>query len=295
MRKATMEALKNYTTNFATSKDGTKIHYRKMGSGEGLVLVHGGMMYSENFMRLAELLANDFTVYVPDRCGHGLSEARKNHSLLAESEDIQAILHQTNTRNGFGLSSGAIVVLQTAIDNSTLEKIALYEPPIPIDGASAQINKTVKNYEHAITKQNYGKAFVSILKGIGDASLMKLLPAFITVPLMNTAINAEAKKELDKDKVSLESLIVAWQYDNQVANQSQGIIDKSKNITADILLLGGEKSQAFLKDVLDKLSSELPQAQRITFQKVGHIAADNSERPELVADALRKFFKKNII
>ena len=72
-------------------------------------------MYSKNFMTLAELLANDFTVYVPDRCGRGLSEPHKNHSLLAESEDVQAILNETDTHNAVGLSSGAIIVLQTAI------------------------------------------------------------------------------------------------------------------------------------------------------------------------------------
>ena len=55
--------MKPYTSNFVVSKDGAKIHYRQMGLGEGLVLVHGAMMYSGNFMRLAKLLANDFTVY----------------------------------------------------------------------------------------------------------------------------------------------------------------------------------------------------------------------------------------
>src|SRR5215471_7108986 len=98
-----MTSSKKYTTGFVSSKDGTKIHYRQIGSGEGLVLVHGGMMYSNNFMLLAESLAHDFTVYIPDRCARGLSEIHKKYSLLAESEDIQAILNQTNTQYAFGL------------------------------------------------------------------------------------------------------------------------------------------------------------------------------------------------
>ena len=284
---------KKYTTGFVTSTDGTKIHYRQIGSGKGLVLVHGGMMYSQNFMTLAELLANDFTVYIPDRCGRGLSETHKNYSLLAESEDIQAILNQTDTQNAFGLSSGAIIVLQTAIVSSALKKIALYEPPIFIDNINNNhLNKIFKNYECAITNQNYGKAFINFLKGTDDnGSLIKLLPNFITVPLMNVALNLEAKKKLNEDEVPLKSLIAALQYDNQVANQSHGIIEKIKAITADILLLGGEKSQTFLKEVLDKLNIELPKAKRITFPKIGHIAAHNEGKPELVANELRNFFK----
>lgn len=98
-----------YTTDFVTSSDGSKIGYRQIGSGSGVLLVHGGMMYSQNFMKLAELLANEFTVYVPDRRGRGLSDPHGcNYSLWAEAKDMQAIIQKTKARNIFGLSSGAI-------------------------------------------------------------------------------------------------------------------------------------------------------------------------------------------
>jgi len=56
-----MSSKKSYTTDFVTSKDGTKIGYRQLGSGAGLLLVHGGMMSSQNFMKLGELLSSKFT------------------------------------------------------------------------------------------------------------------------------------------------------------------------------------------------------------------------------------------
>jgi len=55
------------------SRDGTTIGYRQMGSGPGLVLVHGGMQASQNLMKLATALAAEFTVCVLDRRGRGLS------------------------------------------------------------------------------------------------------------------------------------------------------------------------------------------------------------------------------
>jgi hypothetical protein len=57
-------------------------------------------------------------------------------------------------------------------------------------------------------------------------------------------------------------------------------------------LFGGSISQAYLKSALDGLSSALPHAKRIEFPGLGHIAADNDEKPELVAQELRQFFRE---
>ena len=112
---------------------------------------------------------------------------------------------------------------------------------------------------------------------------------------MNIAINSDAKKRSANGNTDLKSLIIAAKYDNRIAMQSQGIIDKTKNLTADILLLEGEKSHPFLKNPLDKLCDALPDAQRIMFPNVGHIVAHNSGKPELVANELNVFFKKDTI
>ena len=62
-----------FTTESLRSADGNVLGYRRLGSGPGLILLHGGMMAAQNFMRLAELLSDSFTVYVPDRRGRGSS------------------------------------------------------------------------------------------------------------------------------------------------------------------------------------------------------------------------------
>ena len=75
-------------------------------------------------MKLAELLADEFTIYIPDRRGRGLSDSQINkQGLSVESEDIQAIMNKTKAENIFGLSSGAIIVLETAIIEPTLKKV----------------------------------------------------------------------------------------------------------------------------------------------------------------------------
>src|SRR5947207_11834877 len=101
---------KAYTIDTVTSKDGTTLAYRQMGQGSGVVLVHGGMQAAQNFMKLASALSDQFTVYVPDRRGRGLSGAYGDHfSVQNAVDDLQALLNKTGAQFVFGLSTGAII------------------------------------------------------------------------------------------------------------------------------------------------------------------------------------------
>jgi pimeloyl-ACP methyl ester carboxylesterase len=285
-----MTSTQNSQNDFVISSDGTRIGYRQMGSGPGLILVHGGLMSSLNFIRLAGLLADEFTVYVPDRRGRGLSGPHGQYSLLKEAEDMQALVQKTQARNIFGLSSGAIVSLRTALLEPALQKVALYEPPIPVKGTKPA--GWGAKYERALSKGNLGEAMIRIIRGTAEASWMTLLPVFISAGLMNMAIRSEAKTGKPEGEASLTTLIPSMHYDIITVHESGDLIEKSKSLDAEILLLGGKKSRYFLKAALDTLEAALPEARRITLPGVGHIAADNNGKPGMVADALRGFFRE---
>jgi hypothetical protein len=61
-------------------------------------------------------------------------------------------------------------------------------------------------------------------------------------------------------------------------------------MTAEVLLLGGEKSPRFLREVLDALHGTLPRSQRIELARMGHGGPSSEGQPERVAEALRIFF-----
>ena len=261
-----------------------------MGKGPGLILVPGGMMASQNFVSLAQHLANDFTVYVPDRRGRGLSDLNGSHfGLSTEADDMRAIISKTGAQYIFGLSSGAIIALQIAIQDPSLKKVAIYEPPILLKGAGS--TAWMDKFKSALAGENYGKAFIAIVKGTDDpGSFFNKLPDFITGPIMNRAIRADEKKIRKEGEMSLKALISTMPYDIQIVKESNGIIDECRNLKAKVLLLGGHKSQQYLTQTLDALKTVLPQSKRIEFRKLGHTAADNDGRPELVANELRSFF-----
>ncbi len=277
-----------YTTGFVTSADGTRIGYRQAGSGPALILVHGGVQSSHSFLELGGYLADTFTVYIPDRRGRGMSGGfGPNYSLQKDAQDMQALIRHTGAQNIFGLSSGAIVTLQTALIEPSLKKVVLYEPPILVDGVDhSRLNR---NYENAIARGNLGRAMVSIIKGTGDTSIFKKLPAFITSPFLNFGIRSQAKKATGNE-VLLKDLVPTFHYDRIIVANAVDIIAQSENLKAEVLLLGGTKSQKFLGMALDKLNAALPAARRITFPGFGHIAAANGNHPEAVATELKKFF-----
>jgi pimeloyl-ACP methyl ester carboxylesterase len=285
-----MPTTPTYTTHHLTSKDGTTIGYRALGSGPGLILIHGGMMAAQNLMKLGELLAHQFTIYIPDRQGRGLSHAHTNFGLKAESEDLQALALKTGTTNIYGLSAGAVITLQTVLIEKSIKKIVLHEPPILTSDTKALA--WIDNYRKVMAKGHYGRAFISVVHGTDDpSSLFNRLPGFLTAPLMNLAIKADAKKAKENpDDINLKALVAAMVYDIKVVEDSKGLLEKAQNITADVLLLKGQKSQPYLRNAIDKLSTALPKAQLIDIPGQGHTVSDNGGKPELVAKELIQFF-----
>ena len=94
-------AREQYTTSSVTSQDGTTIGYRQLGHGPAIVLVQGAMGSAYNFMQLAGMLADAFTVYMPDRRGRGLSSLAysKDYSIQKDVEDLDALLAKTGARS----------------------------------------------------------------------------------------------------------------------------------------------------------------------------------------------------
>ncbi len=278
----------SYTTGSVVSNDGTLIGYRQLGAGPGLLLVHGGMQGSQNLTKLATALADQFTLYVPDRRGRGLSGPHGNYSLVKEAEDVQALVRETGARRIFGLSSGAIVSLRAALAEPSLERLALYEPPLPVDPTHAA-TAWLEPYEAALAAGKSGTALVSIARGTGGTSPLTLVPKFIIGPLMNLALRAQAK-DVKGDDVSVRDLVLTMRYDAQAVRQSADLVDEARQLKAHVLLLGGSKSPNYLKTAVRALQAALPKAESVEFAGLGHLAPE--DQPLVVAQTLRPFFRE---
>jgi len=289
-----MNNVQKYTKGFVTSKDGTKIGYRQMGSGPGIILMHGGANASQHFMTLGIALSDVFTVYIPDRRGRGLSGSfGENYSMQKEVEDLDAIIKKTGAHNAFGLSSGALILLEAALQLPSLHKAALYEPPLDVDNSIMDILSFMPRFDREIAEGKLADATVTQLKDFGKyfvPSWITGLPRFLLVLFFKLYYRNE-EKNIKDDDVSFTILIPSFHYDYELVFEMKGTLENFKAVSGEVLLIGGSKSPYFLKHTLDELNKVLPNVNRVELEGLGHGGSLDSGKPERVAKELKKFFQ----
>ena len=278
-------------TDSVISKDGTTIGYYKLGHGPGLVLVQGTMGTARHFMDLARALSDTFTVYVPDRRGRGLSgDSAKAYSVQKEVEDLDALLTKTDTHNVFGLSAGGLISFQAALNLPAIQKLAVYEPAMFIKGLPTGF---VERYEREIAEGRIAAALITAMKAAEmGPPIMNYIPRWILERFVEMGMAQEEKKGAG-DYPTMRQLAPTLRYDFRVVTEMNGKLDTFKGIHADMLLLGGSKSQTYLKTALDALEKALPRAKRVVLPGLDHSAAWNRDKggqPDIVAQELKRFF-----
>jgi pimeloyl-ACP methyl ester carboxylesterase len=282
----------HYVTGSVISKDGTAIGYRQLGRGPGLVVLHGAMESAQSHMQLAEALADAYTVYLPDRRGRGLSGAYgMDYSVQEDVEDLDALLSKTGAHFVFGVSSGAIISLQAALTLPAIQKAAIFEPPLMFNGLAPTAWLTRFDNEMA-----HGKVAAAMITGMKGAEMgppmLNLIPRWL-LERMTTMMMASEDKKASGDDITMRMLAPTLHYDFQLVIAMEGALESFRALPADVLLLGGSKSPAYLTRAVDALEKVLPHVARVEFPGLGHEASGNTDRrgqPERVAQELRRFF-----
>ena len=282
-----------FTKSVVTSKDGTRIEYLQLGHGPGVVMLHGSMESAQSHMKLAEGLADRFTVYLPERRGHGLGiPFVGDYSMQKEVQDLEALLAKTGSSYVFGVSAGALIGLQAAV-TLPIHKIALYEPALIVNGSAS--TAFLPRYEKEITRGKVASALITGMKGAQlGPPLFNLMPRWLLELFTTMTMKQEEKSNLGTG--TMRELAPTLYYDFRLVAEMAETLEKFKAIQSEILLLGGSKSPIWLKAALDALEKTLPHVKRIEFPGLDHGGSSDSSstnrfgRPEIVASRLLHFF-----
>ncbi|HZX59705.1 MAG TPA: alpha/beta hydrolase, partial [Mucilaginibacter sp.] len=230
-----------------TSKDGTLIAYEKSGNGFPVILVDGALC-SRSFgpmPKLAPLMAEHFTVYTYDRRGRNESGDTKPYATEREIEDIEALINEAGgSAYVFGISSGAALSLAAAAKGLGISKLALYEPPFEVPGATGGAPKDMlPQLKTMVAEDRRGDAVKYFMKVVGVPSfgifVMTLLPIW--------------KK--------LKAVAHTLPYDITILDGFVLPEDRAKAIKVPTLVAAGTKTSETLKRSVERLSELIPDNQ----------------------------------
>jgi pimeloyl-ACP methyl ester carboxylesterase len=283
-------------TGAVLSKDGTRIGYLRVGQGPAVVLLHGSNESARSHIRLAQALADAFTVYLPDRRGRGLSGPhRPDHGICTEVEDLQAVLSASGAERAFGVSIGALIALETARTQPAIRQIAAYEPALLMD--TTRYTGWVGRFDREMARGKVAAALITSLYGLDLAPpAFKLMGRRLAEALTNRALKSEDKKASD-DTVTERKLAPTLRYEGLLLAETAGTIGTFAEVPAEVLLLGGDmKRPAFIKPAFDAFSRTLPNNGRMVFRGLEHGGSSDigptnrNGKSDVVAPAIRSFF-----
>lgn len=294
----------NYTQHHTTSRDGTSIGYltRSSGtaSGPGIVLIQGAMATCRQYDDLATSLASTFTVHTTDRRGRGLSPKPydQTHDIARDVEDLEAVLVATASSRVFGLSSGAMIVLEATrtLPPGRIAQAAVYEPPFyPSTPGQELSRKGVQQLNAEVESGDYASALLSALTlSRAGLPILNYIPRPIGRLLTASILYAESWKEKGMSgDTKLVDLVPSVRYDfNDVERMNERGMENLRSIQQPVLLISGTKSAEYLQESVRRLEGILPNAKHVVLEGLDHGGAWNGKGAAMVAQVLKEFFSE---
>jgi pimeloyl-ACP methyl ester carboxylesterase len=262
------------STGTSTAADGTTIGWRTMGSGPGIVVVHGGATSSLEYEALARRLGDRYECCLMDRRGRGLSGPQgPTYGLEIEAADVAGVLARIGADILFGHSYGALVALQAAL-TAPLRALILYEPPLEAQPRAAELLPT---FRAALARGDEVEAYVVLAVGLGVIGFSEeQFRWFVTAQLQPSPSWRGVVENLHAAERELEaapSFRTEW--------------PRYGALTTPTLVLTGSESPAYLGEPSQILAEVLPRGRLQVLNGQGHTATNDD--PAAVAGAISEF------
>jgi pimeloyl-ACP methyl ester carboxylesterase len=263
-----------------TSRDGTTIAFLSTGSGPGLMIIPGNNRRAHHYGLLARQLSATYAVHVIERRGRGHSGPQgPSYSIESEVDDALAVLEHTGSQLVFGHSYGGLAALHLGLRRQ-VAALTVYEPGVSIEGSFNA--HWLPAFNHQLQQGKHVTAMTTFLKGsrlapIGNAptAVFRTL-AFL---LLHGADGRDTRAMMRTTPAELAEI---------VRLDSDG--SRYAAVDSPALLIGGQKSPAYLTGVLPHLARTMPSAQHMILPQLDHNAPDLNA-PAVIAEQIRTFVR----
>ena len=249
-----------------------KLHYREMGEGQPMVILHGLFGFSDNWQTHAKKLAEYYRIILVDLRNHGHSEWTEEFSYSLMAEDIKELCDD--------LGLNRIILLGHSMGG----KVAMY---------------FAQHYEEMLEKL--------IVVDIGVKAYpmhhQHILAGLHALDLENMKARSEAeavlKKHIDSDGVRqflLKNLY--WKEKGQLAfRMNLTVLEREmpeilsalpeKEVMTPTLFIRGELSNYILDEDITELEERFPDSYVVTISGAGHWV--HAEEPECFLESVLGF------
>lgn len=255
------------------STDGTRICWVARGTGEPLMLVHGGGADHTRLEPFANLLSDRFAVHLVDRRGRGMSGDGDTYDIELEYDDIASVAEAIGQElTLLGHSYGGPIVIGAATRTDAIARVIAYEgwPSLSGSPPAYEIGDAAERIQALLDSDDRDGAVTLVFRdlvGLDETHLADMR----TQPFWQARLAAAATLPRE---LRTEPTI-------QMAPADLAAIESP------VLLVIGSQNESALRPGADRLCSHLRDARVHVLPGQGHMAFDTA--PDLLASTITTF------
>ena len=238
-----------------------KLHYRKYGEGQPIVILHGLFGSSDNWQTLGKKFAENFEVYLVDQRNHGHSPKSNEFNYQLLSDDLYKLITYLELENIIliGHSMGGKTVMTFTQQHSEfIEKLIVVD-----------IGPKAYPMHHNIILEGLNSLDLSSIKSRGQAD--KQLSQYIE--------DVGVKQFLLKNLYWVEKGQLGWRINIPVLEEKMPDIIAAipdKIVDTPTLFIRGEKSNYIVEDDFQNIYDQFTNSEIETIYDAGHwVHAEN--------------------
>ena len=253
-----------------------KLHYRKLGEGRPLIILHGLFGSGDNWQSLARKFAEERTVFLVDQRNHGRSPHSEEFSYRLMADDLAEFVedHHLEDVDLLGHSMGGKTAMLFASEHSyALHRLIIADmapKPYPVHHQTILTALTTANLNALGSRQNV------------DEYLANYIP------------QDSIRQFLMKNLYWVQKGQLAWRFNVEVLNRAIGeiVAETGQQIcTTDTLFVRGGRSDYITDEDQFWLAHYFPNFELITIPEAGHWL--HAEAPETFYNICRTFLLKD--
>jgi pimeloyl-ACP methyl ester carboxylesterase len=244
------------------SANGVELNYDLTGSGETLVLVHGGWSDRNNWLAVAPELARSFSVVAYDRRGHGLSTRYLPGTRRDQEDDLAALIEGLAAEpvHLAGTSFGASIALGLASRRPELVRsVVAHEPPL--------ISVAADDPGVHVQLEAVQATVMAVCAHVNRGDPRRAAEQFVEEIALGPGAWEQLPDSLRETMVDSAAAFVAEQQDPAWADVE---LHKLARITSPMLISEGDESPSWFAPIVGKLTGAIGHAEAHTYRGAGH-------------------------